>query len=82
MRVCIAPVSDQIASTAPPIAIAIPELALLSITRVRVSSTRVSASRGMMPPSLSVIVSIASGLANKLNAPTAASSRDGIARNE
>ena len=82
MSVCIAPVSDQTASTVPTSAIAIPELALFSMTRVRLSSTRVSASRGTMPASFSVIVPIASGLANKLNTPTATSSKDGIARNE
>ena len=80
IRFCIAPVSDQKASTPPMLStlIAVP---LCCVMFLRLPSSRVVACPGTIPLSLPTSVVTAWGPATRLKSPTATSNADGIARN-
>ena len=80
INVSMAPVTVHSANTDPTSNIAMLEPDVVSVTRVRLSRIRVSASSGTTPSSLLTIVVTASASATRLKTPTAISITAGIAR--
>ena len=79
IRFCIAPVSDQKAST-PPMLKTVMLVPLCCVMVFRLPSSRLVACPGTIPCSFAITVETAFGPASRPKRPTAISSAEGIAR--